>query len=275
MNGYNLLKTMQLNVACGSFILANTEGLHPTSHWSSFRSSHHGSPWISMDLHGFLATHVPLHHDEMLQWRKEAAEVGPMDRILAPKESSVRRDVFRFLWWTHLDFTKKNCVWIRSGQHNLVGDWATPLKHIRQLESLSHILCKIKNVWNHQPAILILLGFFMHTIVVFHVISSTKLGLKPTIWWRHIGDKVWIYSKPRSLATLLWFTAYARGYDSTIVTWCYKATKNSLLRAAPHTRNPLDLRLWWARYHLPISWRKYIIRQSSKIGLMVASPLGS
>ena len=53
VNGYNLLKTLQLNVAaCGSFILANTEGLHPTSHWSSFRSSHHGSPWISMDLHG-------------------------------------------------------------------------------------------------------------------------------------------------------------------------------------------------------------------------------
>lgn len=58
MNGYNLLKTLQLNVACGSFILANTEGLHPTSHWSSFRSSHHGSPWISMVswLHMFPST---------------------------------------------------------------------------------------------------------------------------------------------------------------------------------------------------------------------------
>ena len=89
VNGYNLLKTLQLNVAaCGSFILANTEGLHPTSHWSSFRSSHHGSPWISMDLHGspWIYTWFPGYTsspDEMLQWRKEAAEVGPMDRILA------------------------------------------------------------------------------------------------------------------------------------------------------------------------------------------------
>ena len=109
----------------------------------------HGSPWISMDLHGSPwfpgYTSSP---DEMLQWRKEAAEVGPMDRILAPKESSVRRDGFSiFKWWTHLNFTKNNCEWIRSDQHNLVnlvGGWATPLKHIRQLERLSHILWENK-----------------------------------------------------------------------------------------------------------------------------------
>ena len=151
----------------------------------------HGSPWISMDLHGSPwfpgYTSSP---DEMLQWRKEAAEVGPMDRILAPKESSVRRDVFSiFKWWTHLNFTKNNCEWIRSDQHNLVnlvGGWATPLKHIRQLERLSHILWKIKNVWDHQPAILILLGFFMHTIVVeCHFIN--KIGFET----HHLMETYW------------------------------------------------------------------------------------
>lgn len=199
MNGYNLLKTLQLNVACGSFILANTEGLHPTSHWSSFRSSHHGSPWISMDLHGFLATHVPLHHDEMLQWRKEAAEVGPMDRILAPKESSVRRDVFRFLWWTHLDFTKKNCEWIRSGQHNLVGDWATPLKHIRQLERLSHILWKINFMFETTNQSL----FFHDFPIIF--------PLKHSIYsWFSVGNSE--HLGPRSP------TISKRGSTSTVVT---------------------------------------------------------
>ena len=33
----------------------------------------------------------------------------------------------------------------------LVGGWPTPLKNISQWEGLSHILWKIKNVWNHQP----------------------------------------------------------------------------------------------------------------------------
>ena len=33
----------------------------------------------------------------------------------------------------------------------LVGGWPTPLKNIGQLGWLSHILWKIKNVWNHQP----------------------------------------------------------------------------------------------------------------------------
>ena len=38
---------------------------------------------------------------------------------------------------------------------NLVGGWPTPLKNMKvSWEGLSHILWKIKNVWNHQQAIL-------------------------------------------------------------------------------------------------------------------------
>ena len=35
--------------------------------------------------------------------------------------------------------------------YTLVGGWPTPLKNMSQWEGLSHILWKIKNVWNHQP----------------------------------------------------------------------------------------------------------------------------
>ena len=55
-------------------------------------------------------------------------------------------------WWsiTKSQRFKQTSTWKR---HILVGGWPTPLKNISQLGWLSHILWKIKNVWNHQPEI--------------------------------------------------------------------------------------------------------------------------
>ena len=38
--------------------------------------------------------------------------------------------------------------------YHLVGGIPTPLKNISQWEGLSHVLWKIKSVWNHQPVII-------------------------------------------------------------------------------------------------------------------------
>ena len=62
----------------------------------------------------------------------------------------------------------------------LVG-WPTPLKNISHLGWLSHILWKIKNVWNHQPAALL---SWIYCLIVMIIIKSCLLfdDLPQWIW---------------------------------------------------------------------------------------------
>ena len=82
-----------------------------------------------------------------------------------------------FRWW--LSPTRARMVFF-SSSIILVGGWPTPLKN-SHLGWLSHILWKIKNVWNHQPAALL---SWIYCLIVMIIIKSCLLfdDLPQWIW---------------------------------------------------------------------------------------------
>ena len=100
--------------------------------------------------------------------------------------------------WSSLGFSGGKW-WMRWGKiwwYNLVGGFYHLEKYERQWEGLSHILWKIKNVWNHQPVV--------------------------NIWWGYHGDK-WSYP---ALLGYIWKWEYD-GYlvfdqESMAIEWEYE-----------------------------------------------------
>ena len=82
--------------------------------------------------------------------------------------------------------------WGKIWWYNLVGGFYHLEKYDRQWEGLSHILWKIKNVWNHQPVV--------------------------NIWWRYHGDK-WSYPTWVHLKMGIWWVL---DQESMAIEWEYE-----------------------------------------------------
>ena len=59
-----------------------------------------------------------------------------------------------------------------------------PLKNISQWEGLSHILWKIKNVWNHQPDTYVLLCVSVFSLCHGPFLNSANSFCQKTVRWR-------------------------------------------------------------------------------------------
>ena len=87
------------------------------------------------------------------------------------------------------------------------------LKDISQWEGLSHILLKIKHVWNHQPV----LQVFLQTMFDYQRISITVLSSLPIIW---VCLKL-VYSVPHSIHCKITVFSFLSTYQHIHNCWVY------------------------------------------------------